>query len=398
MSTNTKINSENLWTFQYIIIIILSAIIIGFNQMYVIILPLYIIDIGSSVVMSGLVTTAFSLAALIFRVPSGTILDKKGVKTPLLAGFMVCVATTAVLGIIPIVAVLIVIRIVFGVGFSFASTAIGKAAADNIPKTRMMEGIGMIGLFTGLAGSLGTSGALALTNKFGYTPFFVISVVVMLFGFFLSMILVKKTKQVDSKALENSIQKPQKRKGIWEKNAISSVIVLALIVIGICASSTFLAPYCKELGISGISIFYLITAGSSVAVRLIFGKIADRHGPSVVMIPTLFLVIISFILLAFLKSNTGLYIIGVLYGGIAGILLPTLQGIIIHLCPGRTGSANALYLLSFDVGFIFGGFTLGFLVSAFGYRTMFIITAGVICISFLMYIFSVAKKLKTQDV
>ena len=385
---NSKIR---LWTSSFIIILIMSFVINGFNQMQITILPMYIIDIGGSAVISGLVTTIFSLAALAFRIPAGRLLNKKGTPLPLMAGLVVCFIASLLTAILKTPYAIIIIRFLYGAGFSFSSTAMGKAAADGVPRRRLMEGVGIVGLFIGLSASLGTSLALSVTYNFGYSYFFIMVPSALFMGLMIGLFFVRNHKKNSPETKElPGLQKADKK--VISKETAAACAILMLLTIAMCAITTFLTPYGSKLGIGNISTYFVISCAASVVSRIFFGKIADRRGPAVVLIPGIIIYSLSFVMMAYLRSSTMLYVLGSLYGLAGGMVMPTVQGIIIKLCPGRTGTANALYYGSLDIGFIVGGVLLGFLVDYSGYRVMFLVISCLLSACILIFFFGIYKR------
>jgi predicted MFS family arabinose efflux permease len=283
-------------------------------------------------------------------------------------------------------------RLVYGVGLTFASTSIGKAAADNTPPSRLMEGMGYIGLVSGLAMTAGNAAAVHYRETLGYQGLINVTTGMMVLVL-IACLLFMRSKYVNLPKDEIVIESGGVRKEIsmWkEKKAMPYVVVHAMIMIAGSASMTFLVAYCDEIGIGDMGMYYVVSTISSVIIRLVFGKLADRKGANIVIIPSFILMIINFACLPFISNITHLYLLGVLGGAAGGMLTPILQGMMVRNCPGRTGNASALYYAATDAGLGIGGILFG-LVATGGYRICFVVAAGIYVCALVVYLVSTSK-------
>ena len=149
--------SEKLWNKDYILIMLSSTGISFCNYFFFSALPIYAQNITGTVASAGLMTAAYTLAALAIRPLSGVFADKFGRTKLLILGAILCSIACMLYHYAAILLVLIVIRSLHGIGFGMHSTAGGAVAADVIPKSRMAEGLGYFGLYGTIAAAIALS-------------------------------------------------------------------------------------------------------------------------------------------------------------------------------------------------------------------------------------------------
>lgn len=106
----------------------------------------------------------FTVAAAISRILAGPLIDGRGRRIVMVAGFAVLAVGILVCGLMPTTATLVIGRFLQGIGFASATTAASTAASDTLPNSRMSEGISYYGLGQALATSVGPAFALFLID------------------------------------------------------------------------------------------------------------------------------------------------------------------------------------------------------------------------------------------
>ncbi len=114
----------------------------------------------------------------------------------------------------------------------------------------------------------------------------------------------------------------------------------------------FAGLYGTTLGLGNAGLFYTVSAVSMVAVRLSSKSFMDRVAPIKVFTVAILCGLVAFALLLAAPANLLLfYVAGLFYGVCLGIGSPLNQSVSVkNTPPERWGAANALFLLSVDVG------------------------------------------------
>ncbi len=153
---------QPIWTRNFVGIIIINLLIFFGFQMLLPTLPIYVKSLGGADSILGWVTGIVTISSLIVRPLSGMALDKFGRKGVLLAGIGIIIVLTLAYWLFPFVGIILLIRLLHGVGWGAASTASNTVATDVIPKERFGEAMGFYSLSTSLAMALAPALGLAL--------------------------------------------------------------------------------------------------------------------------------------------------------------------------------------------------------------------------------------------
>ena len=126
-------------------------------------LPHYLIGVYAfDVKVAGMVGAAYSIPASIFRAYGGVLSDRIGARKVMYATFIVSLATTAILTVIPGLPIAAFLVVIFTLGFFMS---LGKAAVYKHIPSYYPENVGAVG---GLVGMIGGLGGFVLPLLFGW--------------------------------------------------------------------------------------------------------------------------------------------------------------------------------------------------------------------------------------
>src|SRR5690625_2074993 len=163
-------------------------------------IPIFVNELGGSDQLIGVIVGVFTFSALLFRPYAGHALETKGRGPVYLFGLGLFVLSVGSFGLITSMGMLIVIRIIQGIGWGFSTTSSGTIATDLIPPKRRGEGMGYFGLSGNLALALGPALGLTLVGFLSFTQLFLICAACGLVAFLLSSkIRYKKVVQPEHK-------------------------------------------------------------------------------------------------------------------------------------------------------------------------------------------------------
>ncbi len=165
---------SRIWTKDFIIIVIANFFIFTSFQMTLPTLPLYVQEIGSNETWVGIIVGIFTFSALLIRPFGGKMLDTTGRAPVFITGLIILVISLYSLAISTTILILVVVRIVQGVGWGLSNTASGTIASDLVPKDRRGEGLGFFGLSGNLALAIGPALGLFLVNHIEFSTLFII--------------------------------------------------------------------------------------------------------------------------------------------------------------------------------------------------------------------------------
>ena len=336
---------------------ILAANFLLFFAFYLIlpILPFYLKEefmIGKS--MIGFILSCYTLAALCIRPFAGYLLDTFArrplylvayfIFTAIFGGYMVATALT----------LFIALRVVHGFAFGMVTVAGNTILIDILPSSRRGEGIGYYGLANNIAMSFGPMIGLFMQGNFTYDVIFSCSLLSGSLGFIMAY-MVKTPYKQPVKREPISLDRFFLVKGTW------AGISLLLLSIPYGMTTTYVAMYAAEIGISVNSGLYFTFMAVGLAVsRLFSGRQVDKGRITLVISLGMYLAAATFCLLAALKEwmhwNPGfasyLYIGIALSQGVAfGTMFPAFNTLFVNLAPNnQRGTATSTYLTSWDVG------------------------------------------------
>lgn len=387
MDESYKMNvSENarIWSKDFIIICLANFFIFLGFQMTLPTLPLFVKELDGSDQMIGFIVGIFTFSALLLRPMAGHMLETKGRKFVYLLGLSIFVISVGSYAFIASIWLLIIMRVVQGVGWGYSTTATGTIATDLIPPKRRGEGLGYFGLSGNIALAFGPSLGLALYGKISFTWLFIIAASLGLVAFILSnFITYKPVKQTDDK------REATKRKwDIFEKSAIKPSVLLFFITLTFGGIATFLPVYTEQENIGGIEIYFLLYALFLLISRSFSGRLYDRYGHIVVFLPGTLMIFIAMLLLMWLPNAMALFVAASLYGLGFGSIQPALQAWAVNnAAKERKGMATATYYSFFDLGIGIGALVFGQIASLSGYSEIYLTSAVSVSIAMLLYIF-----------
>lgn len=379
---------ERLWTRNFILALVIT---IGVNlacNLLLSTISIYAKQITSTDAYAGVMTGAFTLAALFIRIVAGKMLDKIGRRKVLMFGVGITVLSTVAYLLTNNIYIIIFLRVMQGVGFGISSTAIATIVTDVTPESRMLEGIGYSGVGITITTAIGPSIALALVGE-NYDKFnvlFIVTAAVALFTILLSFKL--SYKEVVSKKEEGTCD--------GEGISISKIIIPSIVLfIAAVAESTilaFAALYGIELGFSNIGLFFTINAMGILASRLFINQIVNKLGTNVVVSRGVLIFAASIFGIAVTKTYIMLIIMGFLCGVMVGSLLPIVNLLILDSASKSSrGMANAIYYALIDGGYGIGSIMWGKVVVACGYRWIYAYSSIALVVAFLIFVTSIVK-------
>lgn len=375
---------ERLWTKNYIMLTITALLLFSGFYLLMPTLPIFIKEIGGSESQVGFIVGVFTISAVIVRPIVGGLMDKYGRRVFIISGLIFFAITMYFYDFVTVIIFLVILRILHGISWALATTSIGTAVTDVIPKSRRGEGMGWYGLSMTLGMALGPILGLWVAKSFSFHYLFLLctalALIAFILAFFTKIPVIKHTHK-------NTIS-------FFEKDLLPIAIVTFFLSITFGGITTFLPLFAAKIQVN-VGTFFLVYALTLTVTRPITGKISDKYGEDVVIIPALFILIIALLVLTFTKGIVGLVITAILYGIGFGSAQPALQVAILRLAkPEKIGVANATFFTAFDLGIGLGSISLGFVSQLMGYQALFVVCAISALISLLYFTVFVKKTLK----
>jgi predicted MFS family arabinose efflux permease len=383
--------NEKLWNKHYILVLLVNTLNAFSFFMVVTILSKYLVNIGTTVEMAGFIVGLFSLTSLCCRPISGIMADRLSNVTLLKWSNILMGVGLLGFTVTTYIPLLIVFRIINGVGFALSGTCQISLASRYIPKDKMGEGIGYLGLGMVLGSAVAPGFGLIIAEGCGMKITFLISAAFTAIAFVILCFYHEERKRVVEK-------KQIKLSDIIATKALPFTLVAGSFsfVNGIIAS--YLVLFADEIGVKGISIYYTVCAIVLFIVRPFSGKLMDKKGIRVTVLPGLILTALAMFMLGSSKTLILILITGVIRSVGQGAAQPSLQaGCISAVGKDKSGVATSTYYLGGDVcqgfGPMIGGAIVGNIAGVTGYTALFNV-CGVLLLCALVFFFIITSKKK----
>lgn len=341
-------------------------------------LPLYMVNaLGSTTSISGVLSALYTIVSCIARPVGGQLIDRLGRRSFILVGMAIFAVGCFGFGAFTTVAALVFFRVFQGVGFGLSSTAATTSAADNIPKDRLGEGLGYIGMSNALPMVIGPSIALMLISDRIYPRPFFLGGILCLISLGIGIFTQEDAQMLAAIKSKATMQKFSLR-SLYERSAVPPALVMFFLSLAASCVMVYGSLFAQDRGYDNISIFFVISALGMLIVRVFISKLVDHINAYYFIIPSCFIWAFAFALLLVVDSPALFLFVGVVYGvclGVAQTMLNTvsLRGIVAE----RRGAASATFLFCFDAGIGLGALFWGILIDFVGsYDSM--IVAGIV--------------------
>ena len=387
---------ERLWTQSFIFIMLINLFASMMNFTLLTTIPLYVEYLGKSNSIAGTITMVYSLSSLLTRPFWGYLTDRIGRRTVMVMGAVIFIAVSLLYHAAQDLVLLLIIRILNGIGFSAVTTAAYAAAADVLPPSRRSEGIGFFGIALTAATAIGPAIGLLFVNDFGYTALFFFALLISILELCCAWNLKYEQQPVWGKS------KPAREAAgnrfhirlsdCYDRSALRPSFVLFLV--SVCNSSviSFITLFGATRGIDNIGMYFTVYACAVIATRLFIGKTTDRLGVTRILLVGLLLQLTAFILLAGAKTLTSILIAAAVSGLGGGAVTPLINIIVIRLCtPERRGVAMGTMNAAMDIGVGLGALVWGIMIDRTGFQAVYFASAAIIAVAAATYMLLVWK-------
>lgn len=339
-------------------------------------MPLFIKELGGLDVHVGLAAGAFTIAAVIVRPFAGGLLDQRGRRPFLLAGLALFAVSMHLYGWAGGVGALLIVRVVHGVAWAFATTAAAAAVADIVPASRRGEGMGWHGLAMTLAMAVGPAFGVWTLEGSSFQGVFAVAVGVSLASLLAAALArMKFQRTVERRRIE-----------IYDPSTLPVSAAVGFLAFAYGAVSTFLPLFAVTIDVNP-GVYYFVYAVALTAARPIAGKLSDRHGEAAVIMPAKALAAVALVALSAANGLAGVIAAAILFGVGFGSAQPALQAALLNLVPReRFGVANASFFTAFDLGIALGATILGWVSEWLGHRAIF--AGGAVSVALSLAVFA----------
>lgn len=407
-------SQEKLWTKDFVFGTLVNLLLmINYYSLMVVVTSYAMKTYGAPASTAGLAASMFIIGALVSRLASGGLMGAVGRKRLLLVG-AACEVVFSLLYLADVgFALLFVLRFLHGFAYGSCSTTISTAVTSLVPATRKGEGVGYFMLSVTLGAAVGPFLGMFLSQNAGYHPLFIAASAAA--AVCLLAIAFMKVPEAPSAAT----RAPQTRASSAASDAnaahdasaasattapaprrrfsIASVLEFSVLPIGavcailfFCYSSllTFLTPFSEEAGLqTAASFFFVVYAVATFVTRPFTGRLFDRKGDKLVMVPAFVAFIAGMALLANASHAAMLLGSAALLGFGVGTVQSSGLSLAVRIAPeNRLNLANSTFYALLDVGVGIGPLVLGLVEPLWGYRGLFLAMAALAVVALGAYL------------
>ena len=333
-------------------------------------LPLFLEQLGANKFDIGILMGTMMLMAVFVRPQASKLVDTVGRKRIFVAGCTINGGVSLMFLFIrePITlsfAPLFLLRLIYGIGFSFGVVASFTLAADLAPGNRLNEGIGLFGT-TGLIGiALGPFLAEWIIRRFDFNVMFVFAGLANLISL-VALWVMKPEPHEAHRSHAGAFFRTLREPGV-----LRLVFIGSFFGVGFAAHGGFVTPFAGSLNLF-VSYYYIAYSAAAVVARVIGGKAGDQLGERRTIPVALLSAAIGFTLLIYTNTMAGLVVAGFFAGIGHGIIVPGLMAATVRNIPVHSrGKATGVTTGALDSGMFVGSLLLGFVGDRLGYPALF---------------------------
>lgn len=376
------ITKENtLWNRNFLCLFLVNVLISFSFYTIASILSEYLVSIGVSISVAGVIIGMFSVTSLVCRPFCGILADRfYNVR-------LICIScilqTLGLLGFAFArdVNMIAVFRILNGIGFAISATVTVSYAASFIPEERTAEGLGYFGLAVVFSSAVAPGVGIFLRDVIGMQTTFLCAGGMLVAAF----VLILAVHLPETEPVQTSLKKIRLGDIFYAKS-------LPYTTLGACFSfmngiiSTYIVLFSTALEIGGISAYFTIYAVLLFVIRPVLGKLMDKEGIAFTVVPGIALTALSLLILALGKTSGMIMLSAVVRALGQGAAHPSLQAECIRTAgKEHRGVATSTYSLGGDIGQgigpMLGGLVLEHYSGLPGYRMLFLICAALMALA-----------------
>jgi len=339
--------------------------------------PLYILERGGSDRDIGIIMGIFALASALCRPWVADMIDRIGRKRSYSIGCIIMTLLPLLYLLLqgPLIndyPVLLLLRIIHGIGLAICFTSVFTFIVDLIPVNRLNEGIGIFGT-SGLIGlAIGPLVTEPILLHYGFSAFFLTTSGMAAAAFLLHLPVSDQHRLLRT----SGVSSPSFFALLKTRKMLISGGIALLFGVGLAATGNFIAPFAQSKNLSYISIYFFAYASAAVLTRVLLGRLADRVGEGQIIPWGLAIAAGGLILVPLVQTNALLMMVGFLFGIGHGLLFPALNALAIRDEPYATrGKVTGIFTGGIDSGAFIGAILLGMVGDLAGYTSLFICAA-----------------------
>jgi len=374
---------KSIWSRAFALLCL--AQFLGYAQHFVLqpTLPLYVMQLGGTPFIVGVVIACFGVTSVIFRPSIGAWTDRwHG------GGVMVCglffLAVSVLFCFLPLVGATMFANALRGIGWAGMNTGGYTQLATSAPAARRGEASGY---YTGVQASatiLFPAVALWIIDAplGGYYAVFGVAIALALLGAGVGMAASGPAPRAPEQLYAASPD-PWWREiiNVFDRHILLAAALLFCLHLSLPCITSFIVLYAREKVVGHFGWFFVVTGVTSLFARPLLGRLSDRIGTGSSLVIAFLLQIVGLLLIPAVSTLPALMVAGVFYMLGAAIGSARTLALAMEKAPAeRRGRAMASFSIAFPLSNGVGALLSGLVVDLAGYTWMYV-TAAVMCAS-----------------
>lgn len=360
-----------------------TPLIVGFSE-----------SVGAAAVLTGIIGGLMNMCSIVCRPAVGNMSDHISKYRLALAGVILTVAacTGYVIATDPVV--IVIARIINGIGFSCCSVCMSTWLANMLPADKIGSGMGLYGMMNALAMAAAPALGVWIYQALGYHAAFIAALVfAVATGVIIQFISDKGEPEADdagsispdgtraASRTDDTYHDPEMpgrthRISILDRRVLPITAIIMLFAIPYCATQSFIVSYTETKGLPvHVSLFFPLYAVALLILRMTLKGSFDRKPFRTFLFAGAACAFCSIGLLTFMQNNVLMILAAIFMAGGYGIMCSVCQSTAMLLVEkNRRGIANSTYYVGLDLGMaagpVIGGFLYGHLDIALFYPAL----------------------------
>ena len=342
---------------QFWLLCLSSSFFFGSFNMIVPELPEFLTALGGAG-YKGLIISLFTLTAMISRPFSGRLADRIGRIPIMVFGAIVCLVCSFLYPLLTSLYGFFLLRLFHGFSTGFTPTGFTAYVADIVPSERRGEAMGLLSTFStiGMASSPAIGGWVA--SRYSLEAMFYCS---SFFGLLALLVFASMRETLPEKEKFHPRHLNISLPDLFEPSVMVPFIIMILSSYSFGVMLTLVPDVSQQMGMMNKGLIFTGFTLASVAVRIIAGRLSDRHGRRLVLKFSTALMSISMLVIGMATTKLMLWTGGILFGMAYGMNSPTLFAWVVDLSnPHNRGKAFATLYIALELGIGLGAIISGF--------------------------------------
>ena len=381
----TNPSTHKIWSRDFLFVFLTQ---IAFSSAYCTLiptLPIYFSHVGSSEVQIGVLIGALGITSLVVRPFVGKALLKHAEKAFMVTGILLFALGS--LGYVFAFSfwLLLMVRIIQGIGSALLFTAGVTWVANASPETRLGQSLSYYYLAFNVGFAVTPTFGMFLMNAYGFTVLFVTCAAITLCSLGLTTKLRRKPISLPGKI-------NPKEGSLLSRKAIPTSVMALVNSMTWGAVTAFFPLYALTHGVSNPGLFFSVFALMIVSGRALGGRIIDLHSRERVILPSLAVATAAMIILVFSKTLPLFVLVAMVWGLGHAFLFPALAAYTLERTGSSPGPAMATFSAFDELGMGLGSVVAGIILRLSSYPVMFLCLALLGILNIVYFFFFVKKR------